>query len=99
MSNVVFCAVLSVTLTVLQFDTATRNFAGELRDRLLVGMDPVLLHGHMDMDLVLRGRHEVTIGRQKRTSCVLSFLGLGASRNSHYVRADHSVHSGCKVRF
>jgi len=65
--------------------------------RCVVGVDPVLLHGHLDMDVVLRGGHEVAAGRQKRTSCVLSCPGLGASRCSHHVRAGYSVYSGCKL--
>lgn len=93
--NFLRCVIGNVDTPMLDI---ARKFTG-LKDCLIVGMDPILLHGHMDMDVVLCGGHEVTTGRQKRTSYVLSHLGLGASCNFHCVWIDNSVHSGRKVRF
>lgn len=78
-------------------DRDSRRVRGKTERSLLVGVDPILLHGYMDMDVVLCGGYEAAAGRQERPSRVLSHLGLGASCRSHLVWTDYSVHSRCKV--
>lgn len=91
------CDILCLVVGNVDVFTLQIRIRGKTEKSLLVGMDPVLLHGHVDMDIVLRGRYEATAGRQERMSRVLSHLGLDASCHSHLVWADHSVHSGRKV--
>lgn len=96
--GVLRCVVGNVDTSTL--DTGIRGSRlGKAERLLIVGMDSILLHGHVDMDVMLCDRHEVTVGRQKRTSYVLSRLCLGASCYSHLIRADHPIHSGCRVSF